>query len=142
MASISATKIYSAPIDKVWETLTDLSRYPDWNTPHLAFPEAPPATLEPSSKFTQKISNMGMPSEVRWTIVTVDPPRLVEFKGQGPMNVSIKMRYEVEAAEGGTRVTIANEFTGAMVRMAGKRLTTSGQADLEASLVKFGEVVE
>ncbi|ADP82241.1 type II toxin-antitoxin system Rv0910 family toxin [Pseudofrankia inefficax] len=142
MASISATKVYAAPVDKVWTTLTDLSRMPDWNTSHLAFPEAPPAVLEPSMKFTQKISNMGMPSEVRWTIVKVEAPNLLEFKGQGPMNVTVKMRYEVEAVDGGTQVTIANEFTGAMVRMAGKRLTQSGQADLEASLVKFAEVVE
>ncbi|WP_322752632.1 SRPBCC family protein [Frankia sp. Cas3] len=142
MATVSASTLCIAPLDSVWATLTDLSRYPDWNTVHISFPKGAPAALEPSSTFTQKISNMGTSAEVRWTIMTVEPPRLLEFKGLGPMNTSVQTSYEVDTVEGGTRVTVTNEFTGTMVRIGGRRLTTSAQTALETSLAKFKDVVE
>lgn len=141
MPVVSASAVYPAPVDKVWAVLTDTSTWPSWNTVHVGFPKGAPDKLEPGESFVQKIMNMGMPNDINWTVVTVDEGRLLEFTAKAPMNVSVKMKYEIAEVDGGTKVDVENTFEGAMIKPLVPQLTKSGQASLDASMVKFGEAL-
>jgi uncharacterized protein YndB with AHSA1/START domain len=139
MPTVSASQVYAAPVDQVWAALADPETYPRWNSVHLSFPGGAPQKLEPGVSFTQKIKNMGMPSDIQWTVETVEPGRVLALRGKAPMNVAIQMRYDLTEVDGGMRLDVANEFDGAMIKVMAGPLTKAGQADLDASMVKLGE---
>jgi uncharacterized protein YndB with AHSA1/START domain len=141
MPTVSASNVYPAPVGKVWALLTDPATYPRWNSVHVSFPGGAPETLEPAVTFTQKIKNMGMPSDIKWTVATVEPNHVLELEGKAPMNVSVQMRYELAEVDGGTRVDVRNQFEGAMIKMMAKRLTEAGQADLDKSMTMLGDAL-
>lgn len=60
---------------------------------------------------------MGFPAEVAWTVRELEPGRLLDIEGKGPMGVSLGMRYELTPDGGATAVRIDGAFTGAAVSL-------------------------
>ncbi|MBZ4014493.1 type II toxin-antitoxin system Rv0910 family toxin [Streptomyces purpurogeneiscleroticus] len=145
MADVTAQARIEAPAEKIWDRLTDFDRYEQWNATHTSFPEGGPATLEPGATYTENMKLMGFPAEVTWTVRAVEPARLLDLQGEGPMGVNLGMRYalvpESEAMAGATTVRIDGSFTGAAVSLMAGKLRDSATSALEESLGRLARLV-
>ena len=69
-----------------------------------------------------------MPGEVAWTVAAYDEADKLELQGKGPMGTSMRTLYDLEEADGGTRIAYEAEFGGAaLAAMAGPLEKESAQ---------------
>ncbi|TJZ58638.1 SRPBCC family protein [Streptomyces piniterrae] len=141
MAEVTAQARIEAPAGKVWDRLTDFDSYGQWNATHTAFPKGGPEKLEVGATYEENMKLMGFPAEVNWTVRELEPGRLLDIKGKGPMGVSLGMRYELTSDGGATTLRIDGEFTGAAVSLMAGRLKDSAGAALNESLGKLAGLV-
>jgi uncharacterized protein YndB with AHSA1/START domain len=100
-----------APIDRVWETIMDPSRFGDWVTIHRsvrdvsADPRAKGATME------QVMHMRGVSFKVHWTLVDVQAPKRAEWRGSGPAHSNARITYALSAdGDDATLFEYTNEF--------------------------------
>ncbi|KPC59497.1 type II toxin-antitoxin system Rv0910 family toxin [Streptomyces chattanoogensis] len=141
MAEVTAQARIEAPAGQIWDLLTDFDAYGQWNATHTGFPKGGPATLEVGAGYEENMKLMGFPAEVTWTVREVEPGRLLDIKGKGPMGVSLGMRYELTPDGGATTVRMDGAFTGAAVSLMAGKLKDSASAALNESLHKLAELV-
>ena len=109
MATITKTAEVSAASDTVWDKLTETESYPDWQTTHVSYPEGPPEISE-GSTFKEKVTIMGMPGEVNWTVTKVDPGSGFELEGKGPMGTHLRSSYWIEREPDHGSSSMRNQF--------------------------------
>ncbi|MFI9052095.1 SRPBCC family protein [Streptomyces sp. NPDC053427] len=141
MAEVTAQARIEAPAEQVWDRLTDFDSYGQWNATHTAFPKGGPATLEVGAGYEENMKLMGFPAEVTWTVQELEPGRLLDIKGKGPMGVNLGMRYELTPDGGATTLRIEGAFTGAAVSLMAGKLKDSASAALNESLRKLAVLV-
>jgi uncharacterized membrane protein len=100
-----------APIDRVWDTIMDPSRFGDWVTIHRGVrnvssdPRAKGATMD------QVMHMRGLTFKVHWTLFDVDAPNLAEWRGRGPAHSEARIEYKLTAAgDDATEFEYTNEF--------------------------------
>ncbi|GIE74942.1 hypothetical protein Aph02nite_08920 [Actinoplanes philippinensis] len=93
-----------AGADRVFAVLVDPARMPDWVLQHAGWIGGPPAAFAEGERFRQRITLMGTPSEVRWTVTGVVPGRAVWFEGTAPMGVAVGFYLSVTPAGAGSVV--------------------------------------
>lgn len=82
--------------------LTDPGRFGEWLTLHGGFRGEAPAGALPGMAFAERVSFMGIPADVDWTVIAVSD-RVLELHGVGPMGMTLGFRLGVRAdAEGAT----------------------------------------
>ncbi len=113
--SVTSQLDISAEPAAVWAVLTDLAGLGSWQTNHLGFTGPAPEALRAGVEYTERLSVLGMPNEVRWTVTEVEEGHRVVQKGKGPMGISIDGEYMVRPEGDGTRVTLTQSFSGATV---------------------------
>ena len=133
MATIIKQTEVDAPADAVWAKLTDTSSYGDWLSTHVGYPDGPPELAE-GATFKEKVTIMGMPGEVDWTVTKFEPGSAVEMEGTGPMGTKLNAAYRVESNGGGTTVTFESGFEGAALAAMAQPLEAASNAALEKSL--------
>ncbi|MFE0189701.1 SRPBCC family protein [Streptomyces sp. NPDC058989] len=141
MAEVTAQTRIEAPAGKIWDRLTDFDAYGEWNATHTAFPKGGPKTLEAGASYEEHMKLMGFPAEVTWTVRELEPGRLLDIQGKGPMGVSLGMRYAVTPDGEATAVRIDGTFTGAAVSLMAGKLKDSASAALNESLRKLAGLV-
>ncbi|MFG2533051.1 SRPBCC family protein [Streptomyces sp. NPDC048516] len=141
MAEVSAQARIEAPAEKLWDRLTDFDSYGEWNATHTAFPKGGPESLEVGAGYEENMKLMGFPAEVVWTVRELEPGRLLDIQGKGPMGVSLEMRYELVPDGGATAVRIDGAFTGAAVSLMAGKLRDSAGAALNESLRRLTGLV-
>jgi carbon monoxide dehydrogenase subunit G len=137
MPNITKELELPAPPDQVWATLTDFSAYPEWNTTHVAFPDGTPGAPTQGATFREKLTIMGMPGEVSWTVAEVTEGRHLFLDGEGPMGTHMKMAYDLEPNGAGTLCKVDSEFGGAALGPMVKALETASSKSLDESLEKL-----
>lgn len=120
-----------APPDEVWAKLANPNTYSEWQATHAGLPEGAPESLSTGDTFKEKVTLMGMPGEITWTVEEADPPNKLVLKGLGPMGVTATMSYELQASDGGTEVTFGGGFEGAAI--------AAMQGPLEQSAAQAGK---
>ncbi|MGA5564465.1 type II toxin-antitoxin system Rv0910 family toxin [Streptomyces platensis] len=141
MAEVTAQARIEAPAAKVWDRLTDFDSYGEWNATHTAFPKGGPETLEVGAGYEENMKLMGFPAEVAWTVRELEPGRLLDIEGKGPMGVILGMRYALTPDGGATAVRIDGTFTGAAVSLMAGKLKDSASAALNESLRRLAGLV-
>ncbi|MGW2026657.1 type II toxin-antitoxin system Rv0910 family toxin [Streptomyces decoyicus] len=141
MAEVTAQARIEAPADTLWDRLTDFDSYGEWNTTHTAFPKGGPESLEVGAGYEENMKLMGFPAEVLWTVRELEPGRLLDIQGKGPMGVSLGMRYELTPDGEATAVRIDGAFTGAAVSLMAGKLRDSASAALNESLRRLATLV-
>jgi len=141
MAEVTAQARIDAPTEKLWDRLTDFDSYGEWNATHTAFPKGGPETLEVGAAYEENMKLMGFPAEVVWTVRELEPGRLLDVQGKGPMGVSLGMRYALTPEGGATDVRIDGTFTGAAVSLMAGKLRDSAGAALNESLRRLATLV-
>ena len=133
MATITKQTEVDAPADAVWAKLTDTATYGDWLSTHVGYPDGPPELAEGAS-FKEKVTIMGMPGEVDWTVTKFEPGSAVEMEGAGPMGTKLNAAYRVAPNGDSTTVTFESGFEGAALAAMAQPLESASNAALEKSL--------
>jgi carbon monoxide dehydrogenase subunit G len=141
MPVISKSADIAAPPEKVWETITDPSRFAEWQTIHVGFSGDTPGALTPGDSFKQKVTIMGMPGEVEWTVDEVDEPSKLTLSGTGPMGTKATAAFVLEGSNGATKLTYDTGFEGAALAPLGKALEEQSTKAAEDSLQKLSSLV-
>lgn len=121
-----------APTEIVWEVLTDLARYPEWN-PFITSAEG---RVEVGQRLTNRLQPPGgRAMTFRPTVTEVDPGRVFEWLGHlgVPGLFDGRHRFELAARPGGgSRLVHAESFRGLLVRLMRHQLDTGTRAGFEA----------
>ena len=122
----------AAPVETVWETLTDLSAYPDWN-PFIVSAEGRP---EVGERLTNRMRPPGGKARTFTpTVTVVEPLVTLEWLGRlGPPGIfDGRHRFDLAPTEGGgTLVTQSEQFDGILVRPMRRSLDTQTMAGFGA----------
>jgi uncharacterized protein YndB with AHSA1/START domain len=117
----------AAPPERVWELVTDIDRWPDWN------PDIDSAALKgplaPGTTFRWKAG----PGKLVSTLRHVDPPREVGWTGK-TMGIAGVHVYRLEPSGSGTRVVSEESWAGFPVRLMRRRMRRTLQTSLETGL--------
>jgi len=116
-----------APASSVWATLSDFSRYPEWNPfiPQIA------GELAVGAKLNVVVAPPGG-SEMKFspTVLIADPGRELRWKGKlfvpGLFDGEHFMQL-AEVAPGRTRFSHGEDFSGILVKLLGKALTNTAR---------------
>jgi carbon monoxide dehydrogenase subunit G len=142
MASVTVTADIDATPEQVWAVLANPSTWGDWVEIHQGFAGEAPGQFTPGGAFVQRVRVLGMPADVRWTIVGLQEPVRLELEGAGPMGIGLRAEYGIEHRGSNSTVTGRMEFKGAAVMMVGPQLETEVGNSLRASLAKLKSRVE
>ncbi len=133
MATITKQTQVDASPDTVWAKLSDTSTYGEWLSTHVEYPDGPPELSE-GATFKEKVTIMGMPGEVDWTVTKYEPGAAVEMEGAGPMGTKLNAAYRVEPNGDGTTITVESGFEGAALAAMAQPLEAASNSALEKSL--------
>ena len=117
----------AAPPERVWELVTDIGRWPEWD------PGVGSAALEgplaPGSTFRWKAG----PGTIVSTLRHVDPPREVGWTGK-TMGIAGVHAFRLEPSGVGTRVVSEESWNGFPARLLRGRMRRKLQRSLDAGL--------
>jgi hypothetical protein len=134
VSATSTAEIAAGP-DVVWDLITDVERWPEWN------PEVRSVTLAgdvaPGSEFRWRSGSTRITS----TFVRLERPAYAEWTGR-TMGVRARHVWRLEAHEGGTRVTTEESFDGLLARLLRRRLQQTLQRALDDGLVHLRRAAE
>ncbi len=101
--------IINAPVEQVWQVLTNTEAYPEWNpTLQLAKGEIKEGE-NVVYKFTQSPDNA---YDVPVTVQQIIPNRLLNQKGGYPFILAYNHKYILESEGTGTKMTIHEDYSG------------------------------
>ncbi|MGB5950916.1 MAG: SRPBCC domain-containing protein [Ornithinimicrobium sp.] len=128
-----ARRTISAPQQRVWELLSDISAYPQWNRAVLEArgkiveggKVSLVSTASPKRTFTLTVSELSAPDRMVWT----DGMPLRLFQGT--------RTYTLNRANGATEFSMTEEFTGPLAPLMMKVIP-----DLTESFEAFAESVK
>ncbi len=121
-----------APADVVWEVLTDLERYADWNP----FIVAASGTVAVGERLVNRLQPPGGKAMTfKPTVTEVDEARTFEWLGRLvlPRIFDGRHRFELRTTEsGGTHLIHSEHFSGLLVRVMRASLDGGTRAGFEA----------
>lgn len=141
MPSVNKSVELSASPEQVWATITDFTKYGDWNVTHVAFPDGAPASLDTGATFKEKVKIMGMPGEVAWSVDEATAPSTLKLSGKGPMGTHMKYAYSLSANGDGTTLDLESEFGGAALGAMAGALTKETDKALDESVAKLQALI-
>jgi hypothetical protein len=136
MPTVSASTQTAADPERVWQLVTDLPRFAEWNIMHDAFLGDVPATLGDGVTYKQRVKMMNMPAEFAWKVTSADEPGKLELAGTGPMGIKAVNRLLVEKTGTGSNITFEMEFNGPamngpIAKMAEKQSAVAAQQSMD-----------
>ena len=122
----------AAPIEAVWEALTDLAAYPEWN-PFIVSAEGRADVGESLTNRMQPPGGKGM--TFKPTVAVVEAPVALEWLGRLGLPGIFDGRHRFDLApteNGGTLMTQSEQFDGILVRFMRTSLDTQTVAGFDA----------
>jgi uncharacterized protein YndB with AHSA1/START domain len=145
MAKMQTSIDIAAPLQRVWDLVTDLERLGDWVSIHRDFPEPPPAEVKAGTSFKQTLAVAGTPFAVEWTAVEVHGPQRLSWEGTGPAGATARTTYSLSRENGGTRFAYENEFklpAGEVGEAASGVVSGAAEREADASLARLKQLAE
>jgi uncharacterized membrane protein len=129
------------PIAEVWRLLEDVRRLPEFSASTEQVLDAPERLTEPGQTFRQVVRQLGRCFESEWTVLAIEPGRLLEIEGSVGFGVRYRLHEALSALdEERTRMTLTVDYTlpfGPLGRVAAK-LGVERLAEHEAAEVLEG----
>lgn len=140
MPTIETTELIRASPETVWEVLSDLGAYPDWNP----FIVEGSGELREGEKLKLKMQPPGgKPMGFQPVVLRVEPVRELRWKGRLliPGLFDGEHYFLIEPDGSGVRLTHGEQFTGLLPRFMGRTLerTEAGFIELNAALKRRAE---
>jgi uncharacterized membrane protein len=115
MAAESVTADIAASPEQVWQILLDVESWPRWTTSMRSVRRLDPGPLRIGSR--ARIKQPGLPVMV-WEVTELDEGKGFSWVARSP-GVDATGLHQVEAAPGGSRLTLTVSWTGAFAGLAG-----------------------
>jgi hypothetical protein len=105
------------PPEAVSAVVQDLPGWPSWFALHKGWVEDPPARAALGVRFRHRVRVLGVPAEMAWEVVELDPPRRFAIKGKGSQRTNATVVVDVVPLDGGrSRIRIEAEIGGLVLR--------------------------
>jgi uncharacterized membrane protein len=112
MSTVQVKIRIEAPIDRVWDTIMDPSRFGDWVTIHRAVRNVSSDPHTKGATMDQVMHMRGLTFKVHWTLTDVKPPMLAEWRGSGPAHSNARITYKLTPdGDDATIFEYMNEFS-------------------------------
>ncbi len=141
MPSVTKTIKLELPPGEAFALATDPARFQDWLTLHAGWPGGVPEAAEQGATFTEKLTLMGMPADVNWTVEEKSDQRIV-LKGGGPMGATLSTTIHAEPDGEATMISYEAEFSGGGIDgPMGDMVTQKAGEEIAASLERLRALV-
>ncbi|WP_435771083.1 type II toxin-antitoxin system Rv0910 family toxin [Nocardioides sp. SYSU DS0651] len=115
----------------------DLTLLPDWMTIHAGWRGQVPPAPAVGVDFTEQVEIMGVPAEIRWSVVEASPDR-VGMTGTGPMGLQMGLWFSVLPTTSGSTVRIDAGMGGEPLRgPLGGTIARTVHDEMEQSLARL-----
>ncbi len=128
---MTLTAEFDAPVERVWEILTDFSSYAEWNP----FITSASGTAAVGERLRLRMHPPGGRAiTFRPSVTVVEPGAVLEWLGRPgvPGLFDGRHRFELLPSGAGTRLVQRETFTGLLVRPLRRSLDTGTRAGFEA----------
>jgi uncharacterized membrane protein len=147
MSTVNADIEIAAPIEEVWETVMDPTRFGDWVTIHKSVKNVSDSPLRRGSRLEQAMHVRGITFNVKWEVVSLSPPNSAQWEGTGPAHSQAAIQYQLTKLDDArTRFRYTNEFKtpGGRLGAVASRVIVGATSQREAhrSLTKLKELLE
>lgn len=122
MKTITTTIHINAPPATVWQVLTDLPAYPQWNP---LFPEAAGQIAEGDRLTLKTVLAGGRTMTVKPTILTVRPEAELRWSAGIPGLIGGEHAFTLTPTGAGTELVQSETFRGILVPLSGKTLASA-----------------
>jgi uncharacterized membrane protein len=136
MTVVTASIEIDAPPERVYDTMLDPKKLPDWVTIHRRVNRADKGTPHEGYEMEQTLCLRGANFKVRWTLTEADRPERATWEGRGPAHSYARTSYALSPVDGNrTRFDYENEFKapGGLVGAAASRVLVGGVPQREAN---------
>lgn len=116
MSSFELVKVVPCAPERVWAVLADVERWPEWAPTVTAVQALDPGGLRLGARY--RLEQPKLAAAV-WTVAALQEGRSFTWENVNPGVRSLAFHL-VEPVEGGTRLTLRVELTGAMAWLSGK----------------------
>jgi carbon monoxide dehydrogenase subunit G len=99
-----------APVEMVWQLMSDPNRLSEWNGAFDRIENASGRLDEVGTTYTQVTKVAGIELKGDWEITSVEPMRRRQFSGKPPGFSRCKGVESFEAANGGTEYTVEFDY--------------------------------
>lgn len=128
-----------AAVADVWSVLTDTAQYPEWNPTMQILDGELKEGNNIQYRFTQNENNQ---YEVPSTVIKITPNQLLNQSGGTPIILNYDHCYQLEEVEGGTRVTIHEDYRGIFVNFWNPQPVEKAYAKLNQALKERVEALQ
>lgn len=142
MSPISMSQNITAPQQKVWETVSDVTTFEHWHALHAGWEELPPRTIEVGATMVEKIKVAALVDTITFEVESFRPPSEIVFRGKGSTGSKIHMRLGLDASGDTTTVTIDLDVKSPLlVGPVGKALQGTFRKRLDETLNGLSQYV-
>lgn len=142
MSPISMSQNITAPQQKVWETVSDVTTFEHWHALHAGWEELPPTTIEVGATMVEKIKVAALVDTITFEVESFRPPSEIVFRGKGSTGSKIRMRLGLDASGDTTTVTIDLDVKSLLlVGPVGKALQGTFRKRLDETLNGLSQYV-
>ncbi len=136
MSIVHVTIDINAPMERVWETIMNPSRWGEWVTIHRSVSNVSDHPLKEGSTLEQVLHVRGVSFHVNWTLAELKAPRRAEWAGRGPAHSRATIRYALSGDKNGpTKFDYTNEFNppGGKLGVLASRFIVGAASEREAN---------
>ena len=141
MAKIELSRELTISPQKAWEHASNLEELGDWLTMHEGWRSELPTELTKGTKIIGVAGAKGMRNRVTWTIERIDPPKLLEIKGDGVGGAKYALKMAVTPTASGSKFAVRIDLGGApLFGPIGMAAARTVRGDIEKSIAMFVEL--
>ena len=100
----------AAPVEQLWELMSDPARLPEWNGAFDRVEDATGRLDEVGTTYTQVMRVAGVELKGRWEIIEVEPSQTRRFRGTPPGCTAWNGTETFAAADGGVDYTVEMDY--------------------------------
>lgn len=142
MPKVNATATVPASPSRTWAVASDLTRFDEWMTLHDGWRGPLPTEIGQGTSLTSVVKVMGLRNRVSWLVESYAPPSGLTIKGRGVGGVKVALTLSIQAAGGGSKVTVDAEVTGRPVfGPVGMAIGRAVRADVRRSVAALADLV-
>lgn len=141
MAKIELSRELSISPQEAWDHASNLEELGDWLTMHEGWRSDLPAELAKGTTIVGVAGAKGMRNRVTWTIERIDPPKLLEIKGDGVGGTKYGLKMSVTPSTSGSKFAVRIDLGGApLFGPIGMAAARAVRGDIDKSIEKFVEL--
>ncbi|WP_189039783.1 SRPBCC domain-containing protein [Streptomyces daqingensis] len=141
--AVRATANVAAPVERVWQVLTDLHGYEQWH-PSVELVDGPPAAEMAKGSVLRLRADRGTPAEREFdvTVTELTAPTVLAWEGGDPEHFFGRHRFTLAQAAEGTDFTDEETFEGSMAEAVLAEHRTALEAAYKAGAEALKQAAE